>query len=66
MLAEPLTKLTWKNSPFEWDDDQQCTFEVLKDCVCTTPVLEIYNGHADTTVEFHTDAIAKALGAVLV
>ena len=33
--------------------------------MCTAPVLEIYDGHADTMVELHTDASAKALGAVL-
>ena len=65
VLAEPLTKRMQKNSPFEWGDDQKCAFEVLKDRVCTVPVLEIYNGHADTIVELHTDASTKALGAVL-
>ena len=64
-LAEPLTKLTRKDTPFEWTDDQQRAFELLKDRVCTAPVLEIYDGHADTLVELHTDASAKALGAVL-
>ena len=66
MLAEPLTKLTWKNSPFEWGDDQQRVLEVLKDHVYTAPVLEIYNGNADTMVELHTNAIAKGMGAVLI
>ena len=31
MLAESLTKLTRKNSLFEWGDDQLHTFKVLKD-----------------------------------
>ena len=38
---------------------------MLKDYVCTMPVLEIYNESVDTMVEFHTDAIIKVLGAVL-
>ena len=27
-------------------------FAILKDCVCTALVLEIYDGHVDTMVEF--------------
>ena len=65
MLAELLTMLMQKNPLFEWGDDQQCAFEVPKDRVCTTPVLEIYDGSVDTMLELHTDASAKALGAVL-
>ena len=38
---------------------------MLKDRMCTAPVLEIYDGHADTMVELHTDTRAKALGTVL-
>ena len=64
-LAKLLTKLTWKNSPFVWGDDQLHAFKVLEDHLCTAPVLEIYDGHADTMVELHTDASVKALGAVL-
>ena len=33
--------------------------------MCTAPVLEIYDGNMDTMMELHTDASAKALGAVL-
>ena len=38
---------------------------MLKDCVCTALVLEMYDGHADTMVELHTNASATALGIVL-
>ena len=38
---------------------------MLKDRVCTTPILEIYDGSADTVVELYTDASAQALGTVL-
>ena len=31
----------------------------------SAPVLEIYDGNADTKVEVHTDTSAKALGAIL-
>ena len=40
-------------------------FEELKHHVVSAPMLEIYNGSADTEVEVHTDTSAKALGAIL-
>ena len=38
---------------------------MLKDHVCATLVLEIYDGNTDTMVELHTDTSAKVLDAVL-
>ena len=40
-------------------------FEKFKCCIVSVPMLKICNGSTDTWVEVHTDASAKALGAVL-
>ena len=40
-------------------------FKKLKYCMVSVPVLEIYNGSADTSVEVYTYASAKVLGAIL-
>ena len=38
-IAEPLTKLTRKHAKFEWTDQCQMAFDVLKQKLCTPPVL---------------------------
>uniref|UniRef100_A0A8R1HVX8 CCHC-type domain-containing protein n=1 Tax=Caenorhabditis japonica TaxID=281687 RepID=A0A8R1HVX8_CAEJA len=62
-IAEPLTKLTRKDQPFEWTSLQQNAFETLKDKLTSKPILV----YPDYTKEFHiyTDASAVAQGAVL-
>uniref|UniRef100_A0A8R1DQ14 Reverse transcriptase domain-containing protein n=1 Tax=Caenorhabditis japonica TaxID=281687 RepID=A0A8R1DQ14_CAEJA len=62
-VAEPLTKLTRKDQPFEWTSLQQNAFETLKDNLTSKPILV----YPDYTKEFHiyTDASAVAQGAVL-
>lgn len=63
-IAEPLHQLTRKTSKgVVWSPSCQAAFEELKDRLTTPPIL----GYPDFTQEFilHTDASAKALGAVL-
>ena len=38
-IAAPLHALTRKNRRFEWDEECQNSFETLKDCLCSAPVL---------------------------
>ena len=55
-MALPLTRLTWKNIVFEWD--QQCpeAFEKLRTAVITAAVLHIFQSDKVEELEVHTDA----------
>ena len=52
-----------KKAPFDWNDDQQMSFETLKEKLMSPPIL----AYADYNVPFklHTDASGTDLGAVL-
>ena len=52
-----------KKAPFDWNDDQQLSFETLKEKLMSPPIL----AYADYNVPFklHTDASGTGLGAVL-
>ena len=41
--ARPMTKLTRKDSKFEWSDDCQTGFEYLKTCLTEAPILKYPN-----------------------
>jgi hypothetical protein len=62
-IAEPLTRLTGKNQPFEWGAEQQHAFNTLKAKLMGYPILR----RPDFSRPFfvHTDASQKAVGAVL-
>jgi hypothetical protein len=62
-IANPLTDLTKRDVPFEWTDEHQQAFDMLKQILSTEPLL-IY---PDFTQPFIVacDASAKAIGAVL-
>ena len=64
-IAKPLHKLTCKDELFAWTEECQAIFSELKHCVVSEPMLEIYNGSANTQVEVHTNASTKVLGAIL-
>jgi hypothetical protein len=61
--AKPLYKLLEKDVPYEWTDEQQNTFEWLKQCLTESPILS----HPNFDKEFIliTDASADGLGAIL-
>ncbi|CAB5199859.1 unnamed protein product [Rhizophagus irregularis] len=61
--AKPLYKLLEKDVPYEWTDEQQDTFEWLKQCLTESPILS----HPNFEKEFIliTDASADGLGAIL-
>lgn len=63
LIARPLTDLLKKNVEFYFDESCEKAFIELKNILCSSPVLSIYNPTYET--ELHTDASAKGFGAVL-
>ena len=62
-IAKPLTKLTKKNSPFEWELEQQEAFDKLKIELSQEPLL-IYPNFSQPFI-VACDASTKAVGAIL-
>nr|GFB83480.1 putative reverse transcriptase domain-containing protein [Tanacetum cinerariifolium] len=62
-IAKPMTKLTQKKVKFEWGDKQEAAFQLLKQKLCSAPILALPKGSEDF-IEY-CDAFNKGLGAVL-
>ncbi|GJS30334.1 reverse transcriptase domain-containing protein [Tanacetum coccineum] len=62
-IARPLTKLLEKDTPFEFDDECQKTFELLKEKLTCAPV--IVSPNWNLPFELMCDASDFAVGAVL-
>nr|GFC02889.1 putative reverse transcriptase domain-containing protein [Tanacetum cinerariifolium] len=62
-IAKPMTKLTHKNVKFEWGDKQEVAFQLLKQKLCSAPILALPEGSEDFIV--YCDALNKGLGAIL-
>ncbi|GJV75536.1 putative reverse transcriptase domain-containing protein [Tanacetum coccineum] len=62
-IAKPMTKLTQKKVKFEWGDKQETAFQLLKQKLCSAPILALPEGSEDFIV--YCDASIKGLGAVL-
>ncbi|CAL8133199.1 unnamed protein product [Orchesella dallaii] len=62
-LAEPLYKLTKKEIPFIWTEDQQQAFEKIKKKICEDVILASIN--YECPIIMKTDASSVGLGAVL-
>nr|GEV90926.1 putative reverse transcriptase domain-containing protein [Tanacetum cinerariifolium] len=58
-----MTKLTQKKIKFEWGDKQEAAFQLLKQKLCSVPILALPEGSKDFIV--YCDASNKGLGAVL-
>ncbi|GKB48559.1 putative reverse transcriptase domain-containing protein [Tanacetum coccineum] len=58
-----MTKLTQKKVKFEWGDKQEIAFQLLKQKLCSAPILALPEGSKDFIV--YCDASIKGLGAVL-
>nr|GFC83984.1 putative reverse transcriptase domain-containing protein [Tanacetum cinerariifolium] len=58
-----MTKLTQKKVKFEWGDKQEAAFQLLKQKLCSAPILALPEGSEDFIV--YCDASNKGLGAVL-
>ncbi|GKA66716.1 putative reverse transcriptase domain-containing protein [Tanacetum coccineum] len=46
-IAKPLTILTQKSKTFYWGEEQELTFQTLKDKLCNVPVLALPDGPED-------------------
>nr|GEZ35136.1 putative reverse transcriptase domain-containing protein [Tanacetum cinerariifolium] len=62
-IAKPITKLTQKKVKFEWSDKQEAAFQLLKQKLCSAPILALPEGSKDFIV--YCDASNKGLGDVL-
>ncbi|GJZ82107.1 putative reverse transcriptase domain-containing protein [Tanacetum coccineum] len=62
-IAKPMTKLAQKKVKFEWGDKQEAAFQLLKQKLCSAPILALPKGSEDFIA--YCDALKKGLGAVL-
>ncbi|GJW38172.1 putative reverse transcriptase domain-containing protein [Tanacetum coccineum] len=62
-IAKPITKLTQKNVKFDWTEKAEAAFQLLKEKLCSAPILSFPEGSENSVV--YCDASRKGLGAVL-
>ncbi|GJW02248.1 putative reverse transcriptase domain-containing protein [Tanacetum coccineum] len=62
-ITKSMTKLTQKKVKFDWGDKQEAAFQLLKQKLCSTPILALPDGSEDFIA--YCDALIKGLGAVL-
>nr|GFC77251.1 putative reverse transcriptase domain-containing protein [Tanacetum cinerariifolium] len=62
-IAKPITKLTQKKVMFDWGDKQEVVFQLLKQKLCSAPILYLPEGAEDFVA--YCDASHEGLGAVL-
>ena len=62
-IAKSLTILTQKDKKFDWGEDQETAFQILKQKLCEAPILALPEGNDDFVV--YCDASIQGLGAVL-
>ena len=43
MMARPLHDLTKKDTPWQWNKEQQEAFDSIKHQFCTEPILKVYD-----------------------
>ncbi|GKE03273.1 putative reverse transcriptase domain-containing protein [Tanacetum coccineum] len=49
-IGKPMTKLTQKKVKFEWGDKQETTFQLIKQKLCSAPILALPEGSEDFIV----------------
>jgi hypothetical protein len=62
-IAKPLTTLTQKDKKYEWGKDEEEAFQILKQKLCSAPILALLDVVEDFVV--YCDALYLGLGAVL-
>ncbi|GKB74103.1 hypothetical protein Tco_0935515 [Tanacetum coccineum] len=63
-IARPMKKLTKKSMKFEWGEKAEAVFQLLKQKLCSAPILALPKGSENFVV--YCDASHKGLGAVLI
>ncbi|GJW31477.1 putative reverse transcriptase domain-containing protein [Tanacetum coccineum] len=62
-IAKSMTKLTQKGVKFDWGDKAEAAFQLIKQKLCSAPILALPKGSEDFIV--YCDASIKGLGAAL-
>ncbi|GKC01597.1 putative reverse transcriptase domain-containing protein [Tanacetum coccineum] len=62
-IAKSITKLTQKGIKFDWGEKEENAFQLIKQKLCSAPILALPEGSEDFVV--YCDASHKGLGAVL-
>ncbi|GJW91014.1 putative reverse transcriptase domain-containing protein [Tanacetum coccineum] len=62
-IANPMTKLTQKSVEYKWGDKEEEAFQLLKQKLCSAPILALPEGTENFVV--YCDASHKGLGVVL-
>lgn len=63
IIAAPINELRKKNTKFKWTQQCECSFQKLKEIICSPPVLKIPDVNSD--FELYTDASELGCGGVL-
>ena len=63
-VTAPLRILLKKNTPWYWDEEQEKSFQQLKNMARNAPILQYYDPNKPLTLS--VDASSKGLGAVLI
>ncbi|GKA78148.1 putative reverse transcriptase domain-containing protein [Tanacetum coccineum] len=62
-IVKPMTKLTQKKVKFDWSDKAETAFQLIKQKLCSVPILALPEGSEDFIA--YCDASIKGLGVVL-
>ncbi|GJS51232.1 putative reverse transcriptase domain-containing protein [Tanacetum coccineum] len=62
-IAKSMTKLTQKNVKFDWGEKEEAAFQLIKQKLCSAPILAFPKGSENFIV--YCDALHKGLGDVL-
>nr|GEV72798.1 transposon Ty3-G Gag-Pol polyprotein [Tanacetum cinerariifolium] len=63
LMNRPLTKMTRKDKKYEWEKEEEESFQTLKQKLCSAPILALLKGTKNFVV--YCDVSLKVYGAVL-
>ena len=58
-MAHPLHDLTKKDTPWQWNKEQQEAFDSIKQQFCTEPILKVYDPDLPTQIEVNASGFAR-------
>ncbi|GJX72330.1 putative reverse transcriptase domain-containing protein [Tanacetum coccineum] len=64
-IAKPMTKLTQKKVKFEWGDKQEAAFQLLKQKLCSAPILALPEGSERSTTRILRTLSKKGLALIM-